>query len=252
MEDNAQAAHTPARKFKGVWICAAIWQHPLLTWLQKCVAAEIDALSDEHEACTASDEYLGKMFDVTARRMANIISELCVAGVVERVKSGRSRGLRLSHAFREGQLVTVKAEITETVKPLIEGGTRSVVVNTGAAIVRELTDAWCVAYKRAHGRDYVFAGSKDAQAAKRLLDTGLTVIQLLDIAKAAWAAQDQRGKFWSKHAASISGFAARFNDIRNELQPANGAATHTEESWSLEALQKRIYSEPPTEIKAKQ
>jgi hypothetical protein len=247
-ESAAKTPALPARKFKGVWICAALWLNPGLTWLQKCVAAEIDSLADESEPCIAGDEYLAKMFDVAPRRMANIISELCTAGVVERMrKAGHKRGLRLSHGFRENGPActeTVQKSLTESVQPPYKGvpsTEESTEKVKPTETVRELTDAWCVAYERAFLRKYHFAGIKDSQAAKRLLDTGLSVLELLEVAKAAWAAQEERGKFWSKHAASLAGFSARFNDIRNELQPASAKAKHDGNAWSLEQFQAGIY-----------
>lgn len=85
------------RPFKGVWIFRKLWCDKRLTWLQKCLLAEIDALSTDEQGCTASNEYLCQMFDVVERRMANMLSELKQTGflIVGKAESGL-RELRVS------------------------------------------------------------------------------------------------------------------------------------------------------------
>lgn len=112
---------THNRRFKGVWIKASIWDHPELTWLQKCVAAEIDALSDDNNPCTASNKYLASMFKISPGRMANILVDLRELNIITVTEfDGKTRCLRLGGLFTE----TVKGAIhgnreglfTETVK----------------------------------------------------------------------------------------------------------------------------------------
>lgn len=91
------------------------------------------------------------------------------------------------------------------------------------AAKRRLTDAWCEAYAKAHGFRYMFQGAKDGTAADRLLKLGLTVTEIMTVAIEAWKHPDW---FNCKQAASLAGFACRFNEIRMEqLQPPlqNGA-----------------------------
>jgi hypothetical protein len=70
---------------------------------------------------------------------------------------------------------------------------------------------------------YMFQGAKDGTAADRLLRLGLTVTEIMGVAEEAWKHPDW---FNCKQAASLAGFACRFNEIRMEqLQPPlqNGA-----------------------------
>lgn len=86
---------------------------------------------------------------------------------------------------------------------------------------RQFTDEWCRQYQEATGIPYVFSGPKDAQAATRLLRSGLAPETILSTAREAWKHPDW---FNCKHAASLAGLACRFNEIRLELKhpPTNG------------------------------
>ncbi len=123
------AENLPSRAFKGVWIPRSLWLNKKLTWLQKCVLAEVDSLAEsEKRPCTASNEYFAGLFDVSTGRMANIISELRQAGWIKTVSfDGKFRGIIAAierPVFTEtvkakagaGFTETVKAGFTETVK----------------------------------------------------------------------------------------------------------------------------------------
>lgn len=82
-------------EFTGVWIPKDIWEHPVLTWMQKCVVAEIMCLSLDGP-CFASNRYLGEKFGVTEKRMKNIITDMRKKGIIEDVgRSGNSRHIRV-------------------------------------------------------------------------------------------------------------------------------------------------------------
>lgn len=83
----------PQRKFKGVWIPRAIWTSPKLTWLEKCLLAEIDCLSEPGSPCSASNDYLAGMFGVTAKRIANMLPELRARGFLKGDFSAEGRKL---------------------------------------------------------------------------------------------------------------------------------------------------------------
>lgn len=86
--------------------------------------------------------------------------------------------------------------------------------------IAEFIDGWHIAYLERFKEKYKVQGVKDAVAVKRLIATGSTLDQLLDLAWDAWAHPD---KFNCKQAATILGFEQRFNDIRIELKTlANG------------------------------
>lgn len=85
---------------------------------------------------------------------------------------------------------------------------------------RELTDLWCVEFKKKHGWAYKFDGAKDGKAADRLLALGMDPVDLITIAKSAWNHPDW---FNCKQAATLAGFECRYNDIRHELTNPPGA-----------------------------
>lgn len=70
---NAQPHSEPRYEFKGVWIPAALWTRKDLTWLQKCILAEIDNLS---KGCFASNAYLAKHMGIAERTLTNNLAEL--------------------------------------------------------------------------------------------------------------------------------------------------------------------------------
>lgn len=82
------------RQFKGVWIPAELWMDKNLTWLHKCLIAEIDSLSTKDKPCFASDAYLAEMFGVSLGRMQHLIMEVKKAGYVKTLSfNGRQRAL---------------------------------------------------------------------------------------------------------------------------------------------------------------
>lgn len=83
---------------------------------------------------------------------------------------------------------------------------------------KQLTDGWCEEWAKHHPGcgPYTFQGAKDGAAAAKLLKTGLTPDQLLAVAREAWKRPED---FNCKQAATLAGFASRFNDIRVELAP---------------------------------
>lgn len=109
---------------------------------------------------------------------------------------------------------------------------------------RALTDAWMAAYKRAHdGCGYVFIGAKDGTAAARVLKSGLSVAEIIDVAEKAWALHRRYGgekpAFWCKMASGFASFASHFNQIREETMTVKGATVDREEARNAERAAKR-------------
>lgn len=85
------------RDFKGIWIPKEIWLHPDLSCTEKCLWAEIDSLDREIEGCTASNAYLGKLFDLSERSLREKLSRLRNMGLIIYEKTdGRIRTMRSS------------------------------------------------------------------------------------------------------------------------------------------------------------
>lgn len=82
---------------------------------------------------------------------------------------------------------------------------------------RELIEAWANAYREVFRANYVFGGGKDGSAVKRLIATGMTPGEVVQLARAAWRIRDRRGMFYAKMAVTISGLACRINEIRDEV-----------------------------------
>jgi hypothetical protein len=81
----------PTRKFKGVWICAELFDHPGLSYADKFLIAEIDSLTDKDKACWASNEFLAKRLKVAPKYMNNMLARLTADGFLHRLAfDGRS------------------------------------------------------------------------------------------------------------------------------------------------------------------
>jgi hypothetical protein len=74
------------RAFKGVWICAAIWTHPDLSWVEKALLAEIDSLVSDEAPCYASNEHLASRVNVSVSRVNDMLAHLQKAGFLVRVQ----------------------------------------------------------------------------------------------------------------------------------------------------------------------
>ena len=74
------------RAFRGVWICAAVWKHPGLSWIEKALLAKIDSLVDGESACCASNECFAEHIGVSVSRVNTMLSRLQTAGFVLRLK----------------------------------------------------------------------------------------------------------------------------------------------------------------------
>ena len=80
-----------ARKFKGVWICAELWDHDGLSYAEKFLVAEIDSLCDKDKPCFASNEFLAKRLKIAPRYMNNMLAKLTADGFLHRLAfDGRS------------------------------------------------------------------------------------------------------------------------------------------------------------------
>ncbi|MCK5613633.1 hypothetical protein KAR91_67835 [Candidatus Pacearchaeota archaeon] len=94
--DGDQTNHHP-RAFEGVYIPEDIWTHPDLTWIEKCIVAEISSLDNpekEPRGCFKSNENFAKEFGIKVRQFQNILSKLKKMNLVQSNGSnGRKRWL---------------------------------------------------------------------------------------------------------------------------------------------------------------
>lgn len=73
---NTADKETNEKVFRGVWIPSEIWHNNNITWMEKCLWAEIGSLGNEKNPCYASNAYLAKMFNSTESSISNMISKL--------------------------------------------------------------------------------------------------------------------------------------------------------------------------------
>lgn len=234
---------THQRQFKGVWIKAEIWENRDLSWLEKCLLAEIDCLDHPQNGCTASNEYLAEMFGSSTASIANMISKLRRLGFVHNVAfDGRRRTMRVKaplttqlmpdelhsepglNGLVNAEAVPYKGE--RIGKKIEENTTLSAPQKTSLELTekksadhKRFIELWTVAFLKHFGFPYRFDGAKDGKAVKTLLaTTRKTPEELLEMAAKAWARRD----YPFSSAATIAGFNSRLNEIQVKLSIGNG------------------------------
>jgi DNA replication protein DnaC len=73
------------RGFKGVWLCAAIYESPELSAVEKLLLAEIDALTSDVDACYATNTHFSDRLGVTVTRVDHLLGKLTRLGYIVRV-----------------------------------------------------------------------------------------------------------------------------------------------------------------------
>jgi hypothetical protein len=71
-----EPAPAPQRQFRGIWICAAIWEDENLTLAERCLIAEVDSLTHAERGCYASNEFLAKRLRLSPVHMNGMLSDL--------------------------------------------------------------------------------------------------------------------------------------------------------------------------------
>jgi hypothetical protein len=84
----------PARKFKGVWICAALWFDKALNPTEKFLIAEIDSLTGNGEPCFAGNKYLADQLRTSETHMRDMLADLTTRGYLVRLGFNGRQTLR--------------------------------------------------------------------------------------------------------------------------------------------------------------
>jgi predicted HTH transcriptional regulator len=86
----------PTRAWKGTWIPKEIWENQEITWMEKCIWAEIFNLDDETKGgCWASNAFLAKKFNTSPQTITNAICNLKKLGLLKQISfNGRQRVLK--------------------------------------------------------------------------------------------------------------------------------------------------------------
>jgi hypothetical protein len=71
--------------FKGVWLCAAIYEASELSAVEKLLLAEIDALTTDTDACYATNAHFSERLGVTVTRVDHLLGKLTRLGYIVRV-----------------------------------------------------------------------------------------------------------------------------------------------------------------------
>jgi hypothetical protein len=71
--------------FKGVWLCAAIYESQELSAVEKLLLAEIDALTTDTDACYATNAHFSGHLGITVTRVDHLLGKLTRLGYVIRV-----------------------------------------------------------------------------------------------------------------------------------------------------------------------
>jgi hypothetical protein len=73
------------RGFKGVWICAVIYESQELSAVEKLLLAEIDSLTTDTDACYATNAHFSGRLGITVTRVDHLLGKLTRLGYVIRV-----------------------------------------------------------------------------------------------------------------------------------------------------------------------
>lgn len=97
----------PKREFKGIWICAAIWEDDDLTLAERCLIAEVDSLCGRDKACYASNAFLAKRLRLSDLHMNGMLSDLTRWGYLIRLAFTGRQTLRCVHPMFSSDAETV-------------------------------------------------------------------------------------------------------------------------------------------------
>ncbi len=73
------------RGFKGVWLCAAVYESRELSPVEKLLLAEIDALTTDAKACYASNAHFSNRLGITVTRVDHLLGKLTRLGYIVQV-----------------------------------------------------------------------------------------------------------------------------------------------------------------------
>jgi hypothetical protein len=73
------------RGFKGVWLCAGIYESQELSPVEKLLLTEIDALTTDANACYASNAHFSNRLGITVTRVDHLLGKLTRLGYIVRV-----------------------------------------------------------------------------------------------------------------------------------------------------------------------
>src|SRR5690554_2881349 len=93
---TARTGRETSRHWQGTWIPREVWLHPGLSWMERCLWAEIQNLHDpKRGGCYARNEFFATRFRSSPGSISHRIAKLRKLGLVEDVSfDGRTRIIR--------------------------------------------------------------------------------------------------------------------------------------------------------------
>lgn len=156
-----------SRAFKGVWLCAAIYESQELSPVEKLLLAEIDALTTDANACYASNAHFSNRLGITITRVDHLLGKLTRLGYIVRVSfDGRVTRRVLAPEFSSNpshsialmrnaqrQIRSVKnnrAALSETTEQDCDNRQSGTVKNSKATYIKKIPKENTISKRRRH------------------------------------------------------------------------------------------------------
>jgi hypothetical protein len=190
----------------GVFIPIAVWENKDLSWLEKCLLAEIHACGGHRGACGATNETLAGTMGMTPGSVAVAISRFRKFELVKDVDGKCRRNLKTSWdglVMAKDGLATAKNGLVMA-KLHIDNKEDKISAPSGASSPEsgkppeesehvKFFRLWTVAYSKKFGRGYKVLGGRDGKAIKNMLaEPGATAEMLMAVVNQAWAADPKK------------------------------------------------------------
>ncbi len=224
----------PKKAFKGVWMPKPLWQHKGISWMNKCLLAEIDAL-DDGGGCFASNEFLAQQFGTTSNSIKVVLCKLFQEGHLIRLeKPGQPRlmavnaglmavNLKVNGRLPDGTPSYVHESTSESTPSSPNGSgedspkeEQPKKKNTPDPRFPLLVESFVQGFEEEFKTKYRFDGGKDGKAVKLLLEIAQPE-EIMRVAKAAWSRRNNPNSFHFQRACTIHGLNTYWNNINADL-----------------------------------
>jgi hypothetical protein len=217
----------------GVFIPIAVWENKDLSWLEKCLLAEIHACGGHRGACGATNETLAGTMGMTPGSVAVAISRFRKFELVKDVEGKCRRNLKTSWeglVMAKDGLATAKNGLVMA-KPHIDNKEDKISAPPGASPLEsgkppeesehvKFIRYWSDEHVKRFDRPYKVSGGRDGKALKNLLnEPGATAGMLMRFVDKCWklGAADPKRNFHCANLANIWQIEAWWNDLNKQL-----------------------------------
>ena len=216
----------------GVFIPIAVWENKDLSWLEKCLLAEIHACGGHRGACGATNETLATTMGMTPGSVAVAISRFRKFDLVKDVEGKCRRNLKTSWeglVMAKDGLATAKNGLVMA-KPHIDNKEDKISSPPGASPLEsgkpeesehaKFIRYWTEEHVKRFNRPYKVNGGRDGKALKNLLnEPGATAGLLMRFVDKCWkaAAADPKKHFYCVKLKNIWQLDLWWNDLNGEI-----------------------------------